>query len=277
MPKLGDAQTSRFVITPAEFRIGPMTEANKLLPSNSVGLLNSATVTFNVESVDLEGGLPKVLYDTAVTSQPGTIAAEMREYSARNISLLLGYTPSTYVADRKTTLAADVTAAATEITVAAGAGADYNPGDLIGLYPAEPQDVAKISYCLVESIAVDVITLDSNTPTLFAYSGTTSPANVFAAEPVPIGAVTATNYFAAQVLGNRRDGQPMGFMFWKCAISSGLEMAFSSDDFGTTPGEFKILQPSAADFGTGGPLEHVAALIASNPLGMFMSGGDVSA
>lgn len=277
MPKLGDAQTSRFVITPAEFRIGPMSEANKLLPSNSVGLLNSATVTFNVESVDLEGGLPRVLYDTAVTSQPGTIAAEMREYSARNISLLLGYTPQAYVADRKAVLAADATSGATSIDVATGEAAQYNPGDLIGIYPAEPQDVANISYCLVDSIAVDTITLDTNTPTLFAYNGTTSPANVFAAEPVPIGAVTATNYFSSQVLGNRRDGVPMGFMFWKCAISSGLEMAFSSEDFGTTPGEFKILQPSAADFGTGGPLEHVAALIANNPLGMYMGAGDLAA
>lgn len=276
MPKLGDAQTSRFVITPAEFRIGPMSEANQLLPSNSVGLLASATVTFNVESVDLEGGLPKVLYDTAVTSQPGTIAAEMREYSARNISLLLGYTPQTYKADRKANLASDAIAGATTIDVGVGEGAQYIPGDLIGIYPAEPQDVANISYCLVASVLVDAITLDADTPTLFAYDGTTSPAKVFAADPIPVGAVTSTNYFASQVLGTRRDGQPMGFIFWKCAISSGLEMAFSSDDFGTTPGEFKILQPSASDFGTGGPLEHVAALIANNPLGMYVGGGDLS-
>ena len=115
MPKFGDAQTSRFVITAAEFRIGPLTSANKLLPTNSVGLLTSATVTFNVESVDLEGGLPRVLFDTAVTSQVGTIAAEMREYSARNVSLLLGYTPQAYTSDRLTTLDADVAAGGTSI------------------------------------------------------------------------------------------------------------------------------------------------------------------
>lgn len=272
MAKLGDARTSKFQISPAEVRISSLSNANKLTSTHSIGLLNSATVAFNVESVDLEGGLPRVLYDTAITAQPGTVSVEMREYSRRNIELLLGYTPSAVVTELATTLTADATLGAVALTVADETG--FAQGDLIGIYPSTPQDVADISYCLVTSTAANTLNLSSDTPTLFAYDGTTNKANIFRVSPVAVGNVTSTNYFSMQVMGLNRVGQPIGFQFWKCALSSGLEMAYSSEDFGTTPGEFKILQPAAAEYGTGGDLEHVAALIANYPLGMYMGGGD---
>jgi len=272
MAKIGDALTPRFMISPAEVRISTLANANKLTSAHSIGLLTSATVNFAVESVDLEGGLPRVLHDTAITAQPGTVSAEMREYSRRNIELLMGYTPTATVTEIRTTLTANATAAATTLTVADETG--FVAGDLIGIYPATAQNVADISYCLVLSTAANTLNLETDTPILHDYDGTTNNAIIFRVTPVAVGNVTQTNYFSMQVLGLRRDGTPMGFQFWKCALSSGLEMAYSADDFGTTPGEFKVLQPTAAEYGTGGDLEHVAALIANYPLGMYMGGGD---
>lgn len=273
MAKIGDARTSRFMISTPEVRVGPLSLANKLTQTHSIGLLNSATVSFSVESVDLEGGLPRVLYDTAITSQPGTVAVEMREYSRRNLQMLLGYTPDVAAAaDNVSSLASGALAAATEITVQSGDGDNFEIGEVIGIYQAGPTNIANICYCLIASKATDTLTLDANTPLLFDYSADDP---VFSAQPLAIGAISQTNYFSMQVLGTRRDGTPTGFMFWKCALSAGLEMAFSADDFGTNPGEFKILQPSAAEYGAGGPLEHVADLIADFPLGMYLGGGDV--
>lgn len=273
MAKLGDARTSRFLISAPEVRVGPLDQANKLKQEHSIGLLNSATVSFAVESVDLEGGLPRVLYDTAVTSQPGSVAVEMREYSRRNLQMLLGYTPSaTASMDVKSNVAADATAGAVTIDVTASDGANFSAGQLVGIYQDGPTNTANISYCKIESIATDTLTFIAETPLLFDYA---IGDHLFNAQPLALGAIDQTNYFTLQVLGTRRDGTPSGFLFWKCALSAGLEMAYSADDFGTNPGEFKVLNPSAAEYGTGGPLEHVAELIADFPLGIYLGGGDV--
>lgn len=275
MSQIGDASTSRFFISQAEVRIGPLTSAMALTPVHSIGLLNSATVSFNIESVDLEAGLPRKLFDTQVISQLGTVAMEMREYSRRNMQMLLGYTPEAYVARVETTLAAPVNkVSGTTITVATGTGASFTAGDLVGIYPASAVNQAELTYAEVTLVAGDVLTLGPYTlPLLFNYL---TGDKVFKATPVAIGANATTQYFSVQVLGADRRGLPVGFIFWKCAMSSGLEVGFNSDDFNTNSGELKILSPSAADLAVGGDLNTVAAQVAKYPLGMSLFGGDVA-
>ena len=88
--KLGSPRTTKFSIGTAELRIGPLSSAMKLKQENSVGLIDNATVEVSQESVDLTGGFPKVLVDTAVVSQESSITATLREFSRRNIQVLLG-------------------------------------------------------------------------------------------------------------------------------------------------------------------------------------------
>lgn len=275
MAQIGDASTSRFFISQAEVRIGPLTSAMALTQAHSVGLLNSATVTFNIESVDLEAGLPRKLFDTQVISQLGSVSMEMREYSRRNMQMLLGYSPDAYVSRVETTLAAPVTkATGTSIVVQAGDGADFAEGDLVGIYPASAVNQANLTYAEVTGVATDTLSLGPYTlPLLFDYAANDK---VFKATPVAIGANSTTQYFSVQVLGSDRRGLPVGFIFWKCAMSSGLEVGFNSDDFNSNSGELKILSPSAADLAVGGDLHTVAAQVAKYPLGMSLFGGDVA-
>ena len=88
--KLGSPRTTKFSIGTAELRIGPLLEAMKLKQENSIGLIDNATVEVSQESVDLTGGFPKVLVDTAVVSQESSITATLREYSRRNLQVMLG-------------------------------------------------------------------------------------------------------------------------------------------------------------------------------------------
>ena len=78
MAKLGSPQTTKFSIGTAELRVGVLEKALKLVQGNSVGLIDNATVEVTQESVDLNGGFPKVLVDTAVVSQEATITAGLK-------------------------------------------------------------------------------------------------------------------------------------------------------------------------------------------------------
>ena len=90
MAKLGAPVTSKFPIGTAELRVGPLTKAGRLTQANSVGLVDQATVEVTQNSVDLKGGFPQLLIDTAIIDQEATISATLRESSRRNIKIMLG-------------------------------------------------------------------------------------------------------------------------------------------------------------------------------------------
>lgn len=281
MAQIGDSQTSRFFISQAEVRLYPMNQAMKGLPTHSIGLLNSATVNFSTESVDLKAGLPRKIYDTQIVEQLGTISMDMREYSRRNMQFLLGYSPEDYVAQTSSTLAIDADSGTGSVTVAVGDGAKFTKrngsvaGSLVCIYPADPVRQGEMTYAEVTNIVGDVLTLGPvSNCLLFDYKAGDL---IFDVEPLAIGANSSTSYFGAQVLGISRTGQPVGFTFWRVASSSGLGIGFQADDFNTNPGELKILSPSSADLAVGGDLYDVRTLVASYPQGMAQFGGDVTA
>ena len=266
----GSPQTNKFKIGTCELRIGPLNLANKLLDSHSIGLIDSATISINQESVDLEGGFPKKLVDTAIVRQTGEVTATLREYSRRNINTMLGNGVVSATTDVATTLASGAIAGATSVTVATGKGASFTTGDLITIYPIGAPH--QVSVCRVLSVATDTLTLDSGTPTLFAYS---SGAVVFMSRPVAIGAITSTNYFAVMLVEKENStGRPIVWSFWKAAVASGMEVATNADDFASTDMVLKLLEPAASEYDTGGALEHLENIIPTHPIGLYAGGSD---
>jgi hypothetical protein len=51
-----------------------------------------------------------------------------------------------------------------------------------------------------------------------------------------------------------------------------MDYATSAEDFASSTMELKILEPAASDYGVGGPLVHVADMIADHPMGMAILG-----
>jgi hypothetical protein len=224
-------------------------------------MVDQATVTVNQESVDLEGGLPKRIVATAIVRQTTEVSATLREYSRRNINLMLGNGVTTDPTPVATTVGANAAAAATTLTVVSATG--LTAGDLIIAYNVnKPEDVQVLK---IASIATNVLTLVADTPVLVAL---VTGAPVMLAQHVPIGAVTATNYFAAMVIGQEfSTGAPTVWNFWKCAVSSGLNVASNSDDFASTDFTMKSLEPAASEYAVGGVLEDLAAEVIANPTG----------
>jgi hypothetical protein len=119
-----------------------------------------------------------------------------------------------------------------------------------------------------------VLTLDSGTPSLFAYTAAQGVV-VYAARQIPIGSVSATNYVSVQVLQiEKSTSRPVGYNFWKAAISTGMSDASNADDFAMTDITLKLLAPAALEYAVGGALVHLANVIPTHPVGMYYAGGD---
>ncbi len=277
---IGQAVSTNFQIGSPEIRIGALTDANKLKQDNSIGLLQSATVNFNQTSVDLEGGLPKTLIDTAITGNSVTINAQAYEYSRKNLRVMLNEGIET---------AGSVTEAAGTVTAgvaASGVGtsdfetdillADISVGDLLVVYgDGKPENMSVVVVTAVAAGTVDVakakVTID-NTKTPLLFNAAVGD-HVYKANQIGLGASSKTNYFSADVISvDHKSGKPTGFKFWKVAVGGGLDYSYSNDNFAVTPVTFKVLQPSAADYAAGGELEHLAGIIPAHPYGMQFSG-----
>lgn len=281
MSNLGSAQTSKFNIGTAELRIGPLGSAGQLVQTHSVGLIDNATISVTQNSVDLLGGFPQKLVDTAIVSQEAGMTATLREYSKRNLTLLLGGAVAAYgseaATDRVVLDASDT--AGTTLTLPTGEGVNWATGDLLILHSVT--DPGNVNVCRVESVAVDVLTLDAGTPTTF----TTAVGDlIFRASPSAVGNVSETNYFAVALVQKQRVKQsgtttskPAVWQFWKAAVSAGMEYSSNPEDFGSTELQLKLLEPSAADYGTGGALTHLSNIIPTYPTGMYAAGEDTDA
>lgn len=278
MSKLGSAQTNEFSIGTAEVRIGPLSEAGRLSQARSVGLVDNVTISFAQSSVDLKGGFPQQIVDTAIIEQTGTIKITAREFSRKNLDIMLGNGSSAAVTDVKTTLVntANVAAAATEITVATGGGALFTAGDVIVIYPeGRPEDV---TVSIIDSIATDTITLKTGMGTVVAYNALTESTldfHVFKAFGLAAGNVTKTNYFSVMLIQQKNSsGRPAIWSVWKAANSGSMEQANSPTDYGSLTMDLKIMQPTISDVAVGGALNNVAALISAYPAAARFAGAD---
>lgn len=270
MATLGKPRTKKFSIGTSELRVAPLANAGKLGSTHSVGLVDQVTVEVAAESVDLNGGFPRTLYDTAIVSQSMSIRGTLREYSRRNMKMLLGQgVAASDAADVATTVSANALLGATTLMVADIAG--LAQGDLIGIYPDGFPE--QITVAQIAATAVGQLTLSSDTPTMQAY---VSGAKVFKFQLVSIGNMNQTNYFSAMVVqAERSTGRPVIFNAWKAAIASGMNVANNSSDFASTELNLKVLQPAETEYSVGQPLAPMAGRIAASPLGEFLQGADV--
>jgi hypothetical protein len=278
MAKLGAPQTTKFQIGTAEVRVGPMASAMKLTQAHSVGLIDNVTVEISQDSVDLEGGFPRSPVDTAIVRRNGTVTATLREYSRRNIKLMMGegVAAGAEPTDAKTLITTNLATAGTSFDVSGGDGTLFTTGDLWVIYPdGRPEEITVVR---ILSVATDTVTLDSDTPALHDYDGTAETIHIYKAQQVGIGNVQTTNYFSCQILQvERSTGRPVGFEIWKATIASGMTLGSNAEDFASNELQIKLLDPAAAEYGAGGDLVHLADIIPSHSQGLMFYGADDAA
>jgi len=272
MASLGAAKTGKFAIGSAELRVGHLTLAGKLIRKHGVGLIDSATLNVEQTSVDLKGGFPQVIMDTQVTDQSAQITATLREFSRRNLGIMLGqgliYDDSNDdMNDAKTTLAAGgVSANTASIPLTSAVG--FSNGDWISIYNAN--DAAESVITKLKSDATNALDAEFLTTINFPAGSIVSRL-----APISVGNVSQVQYFSAQLITiDRQSGRPKISNFWKLAIGSGMSLANNATDFASTEMVLKVLQPSLADYEqAGSPLYHLRNIIGAYPMGMM---GEVS-
>lgn len=266
---LGSPVTDKFPIGTAEIRLAPLAQALKHLPSHSIGQLDDVTISVSNTSVQKRAGFPQRTVASAVTENIVTITGTVGEYSRRNMQILAGEAPEPLVPDASSFLKTAAAAGAVSLVLNDGDGANFAPAQLITIYVEGRPELMQVTR--IESIADDTLTLATGLATLHAY-----PANltrIFAAQPIG-KAITRVNYFSGQVIQSQfTDGRPIAWNFWKVANSGGLEAALNPTDFATTTITLECLEPSAAEFQTGGVLEHVAKEIVEYPVYLCAPGG----
>lgn len=275
MAQLGSARTRQWNLGVAEVRLTPLTSSGKALQSHSVGLIDNAVVEVAQESIRLEAGFPRKLVDTAIVSQSSNIRCTLREYSRRNLQVLLGEgVSSSTPTDVATTISGSsvIAAGATSVPVVLATG--ITAGVTVVIFERGKPET--LSVVVVASVASNTLTLDTKTPTLVAYDPGAGPVDVFVAHPIAIGAVSETRYFGVQLIQrNPVNGRPRVFDFWKAAISSGMNFETSSQDYGSTELAIEVLEPAADEYASGKPLEHLSGIIPVYPAGRMSFGADV--
>ena len=275
MAKLGAPATTKFQIGTAEVRVGPLDSALRLTQAHSIGLIDNVTVEIAQDSVDLEGGFPRSPVDTAIVRRNGTVTATLREYSRRNIKLMMGegVISGAEPVDESTLIVTNLAAAGASFDVSGGDGTMFVTGDLWVIYPAgRPEEITVVR---VLSVATDTVTLDADTPALHNYDGTSETINIYHSRSVGIGAVQTTNYFAVEVLQvERKTGRPVGFQIWKATTASGMTLGSNAEDFASNDLALKVLEPAASDYAAGGDLVHLDDIIPLHPQGLMFYGAD---
>lgn len=277
MAKLGSAASNEFSIGTAEVRVGPLSEAGRLAQSRSIGLVDNATISFQAASVDLKGGFPQQIVDTAVTEQTGSITVTAREFSRRNLDIMLGNAVSaTAVTDVATNLVNTANVAANAVSIDVDSAVGLAVDDVIVIYPeGRPEDV---TITQISAITGTTLTLKTGMGTVVAYNALTESTldfHVFKAHGIAAGNVTRTNYFSLMLLQQKNStGRPVVWSVWKAANSGSMEQGTSATDYGSLNMEMKILQPSISDVAVGGGLNNVASLIAMFPTAVRIGGAD---
>lgn len=270
MAKLGAAQSNNFNIGVAELRLGPMASANKLTQANSVGLIDEATVAVAQESVELEGGFPRKLVASAIVKQTGTITATLREYSRKNLNVMIGNGVPAAVTAFDTTATADILVGASTISIPDGDGANFSVGDIVVIYQdGKPESVSVVRLTSVNTApSPDTIGFAANSLSQ-GYVVADGTVHIYKANATALGNVTQVNYFAASLIQQSSSGKPMVWNFWKCAVGGNMDYATNAKDFASSKMELKILEPSATD--VAGDLAPIAPIVANYPFGLVVT------
>ena len=272
---LGSAVTNMLSAGAGEIRVGALEDAGNLTQANSIGGLQDGEFTVTTTQATAKAGSPLRIVGLANVEQTYTLKGTTLEKSYANLNIAVGNGYALSPTDVSTTMTADELAGSVAVEVASAAG--ITAGAVLTFYPEGRPELTSIG--LVASVASNTVTLNANTPLLYdmpAATDTSTVYRVFVSAPVAGGKLTSkVHTFSASWLRESASGRPIEYVFWKVAAKGNFTDTGSPTEFAKLPLEFDILTPSAKDVAVGGPLHHVAALIAKYPTYMIASGADI--
>ncbi len=136
-------------------------------------------------------------------------------------------------------------------------------GDVVTIF--EDANPANVTVAVVSNKSPTSITIAA--PGLNQAIPQNSPYTVYKNEVVSAGEPDPTKQFfsATLVQLDRGTGAPLVFDFWKCSVSSGLNLSVNNSSFSSMDMQVKVLKPSARDYSPIGSLAHLSQVIPRFP------------
>lgn len=246
----GDARTDNFMLSTATVMIGPQADLYKLTPeTHSLGLVKNFTIDSKKDRTDLTQGRQGDLVFSMTTSSETNISCEVYEYTAQNLAYALSLDGSSY---------AEVTGSTRALVAASTYAAGIHTLN-VGTAPGTYQALAVGNYVTLRNPANENILFGKLTEVSNLASGTIKVDVGNFDTPLPIGTVVSRVHvmnigstaddanFAAKVIGQLANGTWVTLLFPKVRISSGLNMAFQTDNYGNMPFEMRPLKVLQTD------------------------------
>lgn len=237
----GEARSTNFMLGVAEVMIGPRDKLHELNPAeHSLGLVKNFNATSQREKTSLTQGVQNAIIFERTTGITSSASCEVYEYTPKNLAYALSLEGSGFQT---------VTGMARTMT-AIGVNNSDNTHTLTTDTPATPQTLTVGGFVTIREPNDNNITLakvQQVTPTLIVKVdvGTkvfASGSVIQACHVLDIGKSGESSEYAAKVVGQLSDGTWMTLLYPRISITSGLSMAFQTDNYGNMPFEFTPMQ-----------------------------------
>jgi len=252
-----DAKTTNFMLGVAEVMLGNIDELYDLNPSqHGVGLAKNFTCEATKDRTDLTQGRTNDIVFSMTTSSTTKCNMEVYEYSVKNMAYALGLQGGSI------TVAAGNALTTTSLASFSGGSASLAFVDVAsGLQTPIVGDYVSVRDPVSENILMGKVSAVSGVTAGASATGTMTidiadttsvqslPAGsmVSVVNVLEIGSTDVDHDFSAKVSGQLANGTWVTFLFPKVRITSGLSMAFTTDNFGNIPFEFTPLKAAASD------------------------------
>ena len=275
MASLGAPVTGQNIIGTFEVRIGPQASAGKLRQSHSVGVIDSFTLDLRQETADMLAGFPQEPADTAIVSQVSGLSFQMREYSVRNLNMMLGngvvaQAGSNYVGRVDTAAAVEKDA---ESLVLNNDSSAPVVGDTLTIHHATDRSLVFVVYVKSASTASGQSTIGFE-PSLPLGLEAGGDYRAYKTAALAFGQQSKVQYFSCGLVQlDRANNQPLVFDFWKAALETGPQISTGGAEFASTEVKLKFLEPTISEHATIYP--DIYTEFAEFPVGRYVMAQDV--
>lgn len=252
----GEAKTDSFMLGSATVMIGKPEELYELNPDDhSLGLVKNFTVEATKDRTDLTQGRTNDIVYTMTTGANTRGSFEMYEFTEQNLAYALGLDGGEIVtptgeAHVVSTAGTFATGTAT-LEIAEGVGQDIQVGNDVSIRNPVSDNIVigkvKSVTGLTSGTAAASATIEVEIPDSVSTQTVQAGAFISLVTVLGLGSTDVDRDYAAKVVGQLANGKWVTYLMPKVRVTSGLTMAFGTDNFGNTPFEFTPLKVTSLD------------------------------
>ncbi len=240
----GEAITNKFMLGTASIMIGAQADLFALGVAQSIGLAKNVSLKTTPGFTELTQGVKNSLVASVQTKNDMMVDAEMFEYTAKNLTYAVSLDGSEVVPSTVfTTTTASVAAAAVPLSgtvvIPVVSATGITPGKYIAIRVGLND---QIFVRKVESVASLNVTVNLGVPVTIANGARIEVVNM-----VPLGSTQDNPYLSAKIVGQLADNSWITILLPKVRVTSGLSMAFKTDNYDNIPLQLTVYDLTQSD------------------------------